>query len=220
MFLLDSTAPVLETVAREDLRAHRAPEPRRPMTETALSAPPTADTPAAGATAPAPDVAEVAAHAVRSARIDRALRAVEDLARQRRAHELVEAVERLGAGLGTTLAALDEAVESVSAVEATVAPPSLVAVPDPAWDAPVDRTETEPAAAPLALVPAPVSQPVVTQPVAAQPVAAQPVAAEPVATQTAAPVEPVATDGDPARARRQAPADLAAFVIDFGTPAL
>ena len=197
MFLPGSTAPVHETAAREDLGAHRAPEPRRPMTETGIPAPQAADDRPAAAAGHPDDVDRVAAHAVRNARIDRALRAVEDLARQRRAHELVEAVERLGAGLGTTLAALDEAVESVSAAEATPAPPALVAVPDPAWSAPV---EPEPAAAPLALVPAPV-------------------AAQPVASPAPVPAEPVATDDDPAHARRQAPADLAAFVIDFGVPA-
>jgi hypothetical protein len=161
------------------------------MTDTARPAVPAAapDRPAV-APVPAPDVDEVAAQAVRSTRIDRALRAIEDLARQRRAHELVEAIERLGAGLGTTLDALDEVVGS-GAPEEPAARPALVAVPDP----------VEPAADPSPLADA---APLV-------------VATEPVAVPApAAPVEAATPD----RARRQAPADLAAFVIDFDAPVL
>lgn len=95
-----------------------------------------------------PSFAASAADEARADRIERALDAVEALGRRRRAHELVEAVERLGAGLDTTTVALDDAATTLVDVhrtaprvpvgpEVAVAAGTLAPVPAPAVPFPV-----------------------------------------------------------------------------------
>lgn len=190
------------------------------LTETPLTIPTALDRdhrPAVAVPADPRDVlgaTEAAAHEARAARIERALEAIEALGRRRRAQELVEAIERLGAGLGTTMVALDGAVAAVVDAHRSAPPaPREQRVLDvPAWT-PI----SEPVVPITAFVAAPAAEPapIATQvPVAVRApiVAPAPPAAAPVAG--SAPVAPVAVE-TPARQRRQAPAGLAAFVIDF-----
>lgn len=158
------------------------------------------------------DGLEIAAHDARNARIERALGALDDLARTRRTHELVEAIERLGAGLGSTMDALDDALGTVAqaqrlALEAPAAwePISAPLVPITAFVA-APATELAPVQAPT---PLPAVVPSAPRQVAVVPAAPRPAAAAPVAP------TPVAAPAAPQRQRLQAPDGLAGFVIDF-----
>ncbi|MDO9410188.1 hypothetical protein [Patulibacter sp.] len=146
------------------------------------------------------DGAEIAAHHARTARIERALDALDDLARTRRTYELVEAIERLGAGLGSTITSLDDTL-------ATMAGPHRLAIEAPsAW---------EPISAPLVPITAFVAGPDVAP--AAAPADVAPVHVPSPAPAATAVVVPAAAPAPalPGHERRQAPAGLAAFVIDF-----
>lgn len=207
---------------------------------TLLAAPDRDHLPAVGLATERRDLSRVedtAAQEARAARIERALGAVEALGRRRRAQELVEAIERLGAGLGTTMVALDDAVAAVvdaheqaprvpaeapGAVDHAPEPAAPRAFQGPAWTpistpiAPI--TVVVPPAPAVAAAPAPVvaaAPPVVAAApapvVAAAPVPAAPAVRPHVPSATAA----AAADAAPPRPRRQAPAGLAAFVIDF-----
>jgi hypothetical protein len=176
------------------------------------------------------DGAEIAAHEARTARIENALLAIEALGRRRRAHELVEAIERLGAGLTSTSDALDDALGAVVAahedsaspaqaplpaildwtpISAPVAPIApFVAAPE-AGSAPVHvAAVVPPAPAPAApALPAPVRSAGAPASLATRRTADSPARFAPAVAD-----EPAAEDE---QGRRRAPAGLAAFVIDF-----
>lgn len=146
--------------------------------------------------------AELRAHAARTARIERALCAIEELGRRRRAQELVEAIERLGSGLGSTMTALDEVLDDV------VAPDRHA--PAQAWT-PISTPVVPITALPVGTTPLPVP--------AADATAPPPVAIEaPAPVAAAAPAPSADEPAGPTKVRREAPAGLAAFVIDFSQP--
>ncbi|WP_026912726.1 hypothetical protein [Patulibacter minatonensis] len=125
-------------------------------------------------------------------RAARAIDALDELARRRRSQELVLALERLGAGLDSAIGALDQAVAPSTTARALPTP-----APKATWT--------------------PISTPVVpiTAHVPMQAVAAPaPVAAAPTAPRVPAATVP-AVAAEPKRPMRQAPAGLAAHVIDF-----
>jgi hypothetical protein len=164
-----------------------------------------------------PGADEAAAHEARAARVERAFEAIEALGRRRRAQELVEAIERLGAGLDTTMVALDGAVSAVfdahrSALPAPAPPRALEAPRAPEPPRALEAPAWAPISQPVVPITAFVAAPAAPAAVALAPVpAAAPLVAVPAEVVQATVVADVA----PARPRRQAPAGLAAFVIDF-----